>query len=46
MPDDQRLAVVESVRAAIGRGEYAPGQQLVDIDLYARFGIGGGRSAG
>jgi len=39
MADDQKVAVVESVRAAIVRGEYAPGQRLVEIDLCARFGI-------
>ncbi|HYS31507.1 MAG TPA: GntR family transcriptional regulator [Streptosporangiaceae bacterium] len=38
MPDDPKLAVVEAVRSAILRGEYAPGQRLVEIDLCERFG--------
>ncbi|HUZ51036.1 MAG TPA: GntR family transcriptional regulator [Streptosporangiaceae bacterium] len=38
LPGDPKLAVVEAVRAAIVRGEYAPGQRLVEIDLCERFG--------
>ena len=32
------MAVTEAVRAAIVRGEYAPGQRLVEADLCERFG--------
>jgi DNA-binding GntR family transcriptional regulator len=35
---DPKLAVVEAVRTAITRGEYAPGQWLVEIDLCESFG--------
>jgi DNA-binding GntR family transcriptional regulator len=38
VPGDTKLAVVEAVRAAITRGEYAPKQRLVEIDLCERFG--------
>ena len=38
MAGEGKLAVVEAVRAAIMRGEYAPGQRLVEIDLCMRFG--------
>ncbi len=38
MPDHPKLAVVEAVHSAILRGEYAPGQRLVEIDLCERFG--------
>lgn len=35
---DQKLAVVEAVRAAIMQGEYAPRQRLVEVELCERFG--------
>jgi DNA-binding GntR family transcriptional regulator len=38
MPDDARPAVTEALRAAILKGEYAPRQRLVEIDLCERFG--------
>ena len=38
MPGDPKLAVVEAVRAAIVRGEYAPDQRLIETDLCERFG--------
>jgi DNA-binding GntR family transcriptional regulator len=38
MPEDARPAVTEALRAAILRGEYAPLQRLVEIDLCERFG--------
>jgi DNA-binding GntR family transcriptional regulator len=38
MPEDARPAVTEALRAAILRGEYAPRQRLVEIDLCERFG--------
>ncbi len=38
VPPDARLAVAGAVRAAILRGEYAPGQRLVEADLCERFG--------
>ncbi len=38
MPGHPKLAVVEAVHSAILRGEYAPGQRLVEIDLCERFG--------
>jgi DNA-binding GntR family transcriptional regulator len=34
---DARLAVVEAVRTAIVRGEYAPRQRLIEADLCERF---------
>jgi DNA-binding GntR family transcriptional regulator len=37
MPEDARPAVTEALRAAILRGEYAPRQRLVEIDLCERF---------
>ena len=36
---DPRQAVVQAIRAAIVRGEYAPRQRLVEVDLCERFGI-------
>jgi DNA-binding GntR family transcriptional regulator len=36
--DDPKLALVEVVRAAIVRGEYAPNQRLIEADLCERFG--------
>jgi DNA-binding GntR family transcriptional regulator len=38
VPGDPKLAVVEAVRAAIVRGEYAPNQRLIETDLCERFG--------
>ena len=38
MPEDSRPAVTDALRAAILRGEYAPRQRLVEIDLCERFG--------
>ena len=38
MPGDPKLAVVDAVRTAILRGEYAPRQRLVEADLCERFG--------
>lgn len=38
MPEDPRPAVTEALRAAILRGEYAPRQRLVEIDLCERLG--------
>ena len=38
MPEDARPAVTDALRAAILRGEYAPRQRLVEIDLCERFG--------
>ncbi|MGH3158515.1 MAG: GntR family transcriptional regulator [Streptosporangiaceae bacterium] len=38
MPDDSRSAVTEALRAAILKGEYAPKQRLVEVDLCERFG--------
>ena len=38
MPQDAKPAVTEALRAAILRGEYAPRQRLVEIDLCERFG--------
>jgi DNA-binding GntR family transcriptional regulator len=38
VPDDARKAVTEALRAAILKGEYAPRQRLVEIDLCERFG--------
>ena len=38
VPGDPKLAVVEAVRAAIVRGEYAPDQRLIETDLCERFG--------
>jgi DNA-binding GntR family transcriptional regulator len=38
VPDDARPAVTEALRAAILKGEYAPRQRLVEIDLCERFG--------
>jgi DNA-binding GntR family transcriptional regulator len=38
MGQEARPAVTESLRAAILRGEYAPGQRLVEVDLCERFG--------
>jgi DNA-binding GntR family transcriptional regulator len=35
---DQKLAVVEAVRAAIMQGDYAPRQRLVEAELCERFG--------
>ncbi len=35
--DDPKLAVTAAVRAAIVRGDYAPGQRLVEADLCERF---------
>jgi DNA-binding GntR family transcriptional regulator len=37
-PADTRPAVAEAVRAAILRGEFAPGQRLIEADLCERFG--------
>jgi DNA-binding GntR family transcriptional regulator len=37
MPDDSRSAVTEALRAAILKGEYAPKQRLVEVDLCERF---------
>ena len=38
VPPDARLAVVAAVRTDILRGEYAPGQRLIEADLCARYG--------
>jgi DNA-binding GntR family transcriptional regulator len=38
VPGDPKLAVVEAVRAAIVRGDYAPNQRLIETDLCERFG--------
>ena len=38
MPDDSKPAVTDALRAAILKGEYAPRQRLVEIDLCERFG--------
>jgi DNA-binding GntR family transcriptional regulator len=38
MPGDPKLAVVEAVREAIVKGEYAPSQRLIETDLCERFG--------
>lgn len=38
MPGDPKLAVVEAVREAIVKGEYAPNQRLIETDLCERFG--------
>jgi DNA-binding GntR family transcriptional regulator len=38
VPDDARPAVTEALRTAILKGEYAPRQRLVEIDLCERFG--------
>ncbi len=35
---EPKAAVVEALRAAIIRGEYAPRQRLVEIELCERFG--------
>jgi DNA-binding GntR family transcriptional regulator len=37
MPDDSKVAVTEALRLAILKGEYAPRQRLVEIDLCERF---------
>jgi DNA-binding GntR family transcriptional regulator len=37
VPGDPKLAVVEAVRAAIVRGDYAPNQRLIETDLCERF---------
>jgi DNA-binding GntR family transcriptional regulator len=37
MPDDSSPAVAEALRAAILKGEYAPRQRLVEVDLCERF---------
>ena len=37
MPDDSRSAVTEALRTAILKGEYAPKQRLVAVDLCERF---------
>jgi DNA-binding GntR family transcriptional regulator len=37
MPEDSRPSVTEALRVAILRGEYAPRQRLVEIDLCERF---------
>lgn len=37
MPEGSKPAVTEAIRAAILRGEFAPGQRLVEIDLCERF---------
>jgi DNA-binding GntR family transcriptional regulator len=37
-PADTRLAVADAVRTAILRGEYAPGQRLIEADLCDRYG--------
>ena len=37
-PADTRPAVAGAVRAAILRGEFAPGQRLIEADLCERFG--------
>jgi len=38
VPPDARLTVAEAVRTAILRGEYAPGQRLIEADLRERYG--------
>jgi DNA-binding GntR family transcriptional regulator len=38
MPEDPKPAVTEALRAAILKGEYAPRQRLVEVDLCERFG--------
>src|ERR1700722_4631843 len=38
MQEDAKLAVTQALRAAILKGEYAPKQRLVEIDLCERFG--------
>jgi DNA-binding GntR family transcriptional regulator len=38
MPEDSRPSVTEALREAILKGEYAPRQRLVEIDLCERFG--------
>jgi DNA-binding GntR family transcriptional regulator len=38
MPDDSKPAVTEALRAAILKGELAPRQRLVEVDLCERFG--------
>jgi DNA-binding GntR family transcriptional regulator len=38
VPGDPKLAVVEAVREAIVKGEYAPNQRLIETDLCERFG--------
>jgi len=38
MTDDAKPAVTEALRAAILKGEYAPRQRLVEVDLCERFG--------
>lgn len=38
MPEDPKPVVTEAIRAAILRGEFAPRQRLVEIDLCQRFG--------
>ncbi len=38
MAGDSKFAVVEAVRAAIVRGEYAPNQRLIEVDLCERYG--------
>lgn len=37
MPGDAKLEVVEAVREAIVKGEYAPSQRLIETDLCERF---------
>src|ERR1700722_7347684 len=37
MQEDAKLAVTQALRAAILKGEYAPKQRLVEIDLCERF---------
>jgi DNA-binding GntR family transcriptional regulator len=38
VPGDPKLAVVEAVREAIVKGEYAPSQRLIETDLCERYG--------
>jgi DNA-binding GntR family transcriptional regulator len=38
MPENSRPSVAEALRTAILKGEYAPRQRLVEIDLCERFG--------
>jgi DNA-binding GntR family transcriptional regulator len=38
MPENSRPSVTEALRTAILKGEYAPRQRLVEIDLCERFG--------
>src|ERR1700678_581832 len=37
MPEDSKSAVTQALRLAILRGDYAPRQRLVEIDLCERF---------